>query len=67
MSLLEFFYRSRVQIWTLTLEHCWLVGMSMLLAVLIGGPLGILITPRAANAHHPPNQTPAGRSTPSGA
>lgn len=47
-SLLEFFYRSRVQIWTLTLEHCWLVGMSMLLAVLIGVPLGILITRRAA-------------------
>ena len=48
MSLLEFFYRSRVQIWTLTLEHCWLVGMSMLLAILIGVPLGILITRRAS-------------------
>ncbi len=46
MRLLEFFYDNRVQIWTLTLEHLWLVGMSMLLAVVIGVPLGILITRR---------------------
>ncbi len=46
MSLLEFFYRNRAQILALTLEHLWLVGMSMLLAVLIGVPLGILITRR---------------------
>ena len=48
MSLLEFFVRNRAEIWTLTLEHCWLVGMSMLLAVAIGVPLGILITRRAS-------------------
>ena len=47
MSLLEFFFRNRAEIWMLTLEHCWLVGMSMLLAVAIGVPLGILITRRA--------------------
>lgn len=46
MSLLEFFYRNRAEIWMLTLEHLWLVGMSMLLAVAIGVPLGILITRR---------------------
>jgi osmoprotectant transport system permease protein len=48
MSLLDFFFRNRAEIWTLTLEHCWLVGMSMLLAVVIGVPLGILITRRAS-------------------
>lgn len=48
MSLLEFFYRNRAEIWMLTLEHFWLVGVSMLLAVLIGVPLGILITRRAS-------------------
>jgi osmoprotectant transport system permease protein len=44
MNLLEFFYRNRAEIWMLTLEHLWLVGMSMLLAVAIGVPLGIVIT-----------------------
>src|SRR5690348_14877631 len=48
MSLLEFFVTNRAEIWTLTLEHCWLVGVSMLLAVAIGVPLGILITRRAS-------------------
>ncbi|MEJ2008743.1 MAG: ABC transporter permease [Acidobacteriota bacterium] len=48
MSLLEFFYSNRVEIWTLTLEHLYLVGMSMLLAVAIGVPLGILITRRTS-------------------
>jgi osmoprotectant transport system permease protein len=47
MSLLDFFYRHRAEISTLTLEHLWLVGISMLLAVVIGVPLGILITRRA--------------------
>src|SRR5215475_2648557 len=36
--------RNRGQVFELTLEHLWLVGMAMLLAVLIGIPLGILIT-----------------------
>jgi osmoprotectant transport system permease protein len=48
MSLLDFFYRNRAEISTLTVEHLWLVGMSMLLAVAIGVPLGILITRRSA-------------------
>jgi osmoprotectant transport system permease protein len=48
MSLLEFFYRNRAEISTLTVEHLWLVGMSMLLAVAIGVPLGILITRQTA-------------------
>jgi osmoprotectant transport system permease protein len=47
MSLLEFFYRHRSEISNLTLEHLWLVGISMLLAVAVGVPLGILITRRA--------------------
>src|SRR5215475_6441960 len=36
--------RNRGQVFELTLEHLWLVGMAMLLAVLIGIPLGVLIT-----------------------
>ncbi len=31
---------------TLTAEHLWLVGISMLLALAIGVPLGILLTRR---------------------
>ncbi|HUX09188.1 MAG TPA: ABC transporter permease [Terriglobia bacterium] len=48
MSLLDFFYRNRAEIWMLTLEHLWLVGLSMLLAVAIGVPLGVLITRKAS-------------------
>ncbi len=49
MSLLEFFLRNREGMLELTLEHLWLVGVSILLAVAIGLPLGILLTrwPRA--------------------
>lgn len=46
MSLWEFFLRNRGQIAELSLEHIWLVGVSMLLAVVIGIPLGILVTRR---------------------
>jgi osmoprotectant transport system permease protein len=46
MSLWEFFLANRGQILQLTIEHVWLVGISMLLAVLIGIPLGILVTRR---------------------
>ena len=42
MSLLEFFYRNRAEIFTLTVEHLWLVGMSMLLAVVIGTTLAFM-------------------------
>jgi len=48
MSLLDFFYSNRAEIWMLTLQHLWLVGLSMLLAVAIGVPLGILITRKAS-------------------
>ena len=44
MSLVEFFLRNRTEVFELTLEHPWLVGISMLLAVAIGLPLGILLT-----------------------
>jgi osmoprotectant transport system permease protein len=42
MNLLHFFIGNHEQILELTLEHLWLVGLSTLLAVLIGIPLGIL-------------------------
>jgi len=42
MNLLHFFSQNHEQILELTLEHLWLVGVSTLLAVLIGIPLGIL-------------------------
>ena len=41
MNLLHFFLENHQQIVELTLEHLWLVGISTLLAVLIGIPLGI--------------------------
>ena len=41
MNLLHFFFENHQQIVELTLEHLWLVGVSTLLAVLIGIPLGI--------------------------
>jgi osmoprotectant transport system permease protein len=44
VSLVEFFLHNRTEVFELTLEHLWLVGISMLLAVLIGLPLGILLT-----------------------
>lgn len=47
MSTLDFFLSNRAQIWQLTLEHLWLVGISVLLAVAIGLPLGILLSRRA--------------------
>lgn len=42
MKLFHFLIENRQQIVELTLEHLWLVGVSTLLAVLIGIPLGIL-------------------------
>jgi osmoprotectant transport system permease protein len=42
MNLLHFFMENRAQILELSLEHLWLVGISTLIAVLIGIPLGIL-------------------------
>lgn len=46
MNLLEFFFRNRAEIFGATVEHLWLVGISMLLAVGIGLPLGIFLTRR---------------------
>ena len=42
MNLFHFFVQNHDQIVELTLEHLWLVGISTLLAVLVGIPLGIL-------------------------
>jgi osmoprotectant transport system permease protein len=44
MNLWQFFAQNRAEVLQLTLEHLWLVGISMLFAILIGIPLGILIT-----------------------
>ena len=44
--MMHFFFLHRAEIWTLTLEHMWLVGISILLAIVVGFPLGILITRR---------------------
>lgn len=44
MDLLHFFLTNRTEVIELTAEHLWLVGISMLFAVLIGVPLGIVLT-----------------------
>src|ERR1700686_1437489 len=44
MNLFHFLLQNHEQVLELTLEHLWLVGISTLLAVLVGIPLGILIT-----------------------
>jgi len=46
MSLLEFFLSHNREIGSLALEHLWFVGVSIVLAVVIGIPLGILLTRR---------------------
>ena len=46
MSLRDFFIEHKREVFTLTGEHLWLVGISMLLAVAIGVPLGILLSRR---------------------
>jgi osmoprotectant transport system permease protein len=42
MNLFHFFLQNREEILELTLQHLWLLGISTLLAVLVGVPLGIL-------------------------
>jgi len=42
MSLWHFFLENHTEVLELTLEHLWMVGWSILFAVLIGIPLGIL-------------------------
>jgi osmoprotectant transport system permease protein len=44
MNVWQFMLENHAEVLELTLEHLWLVGVSTLLAVLIGIPLGILIT-----------------------
>jgi len=44
MNVLQFIIQNRTEVLELTAEHLWLVGASIVLAVLIGIPLGILIT-----------------------
>jgi osmoprotectant transport system permease protein len=44
MNLWQFMLQNRTEVLELTIEHLWLVGVSTLLAVLVGIPLGILIT-----------------------
>ncbi len=48
MNFLHFMARHRAEVLTLTAEHLWLVGVSMVLAVAIGVPLGIVLTRRPA-------------------
>src|SRR5437868_12783845 len=48
MNLWQFVLQNHTEILELTLEHLWLVAVSTVLAVLIGIPLGILITRRPA-------------------
>ncbi|HEU5400717.1 MAG TPA: ABC transporter permease [Terriglobales bacterium] len=48
MNFFQFLVRHRLEVATLTVEHLWLVGVSMLLAVAIGVPLGILLTRKPA-------------------
>lgn len=47
MNVLEFLVRNRSEALALTLEHVVLVAIAMLVAVLLGTPLGIVITRRA--------------------
>jgi len=42
----NFIFTHKREVATLTAEHLWLVGISMLLAIAIGVPLGILLTRR---------------------
>jgi osmoprotectant transport system permease protein len=46
MNLIEFYSRNYSEALTLTLQHLWLVGIATGVAILIGVPLGILVTRR---------------------
>lgn len=52
MNFWNFITQNRYEVATLTLEHLWIVGVSTVLAVIIGIPLGILIT-RKRSLHKP--------------
>jgi len=44
MNVWQFMVQNHAEVAELTLEHIWLVGVSVLLAVAVGIPLGILVT-----------------------
>ena len=44
--MIEFFLNNRLEVARLTMEHLWLVSISIGLAALVGVPMGILITRR---------------------
>jgi osmoprotectant transport system permease protein len=44
MNIWQFMLQNQAELVELTLEHLWLVGISTLFAVIIGIPLGVLIT-----------------------
>lgn len=46
MNFFQFISQNRAQVLELTLEHLWLVGVSTMLAALVGIPLGIAIAHR---------------------
>lgn len=46
VGVLDFMIRNRAEVLQLTLEHLWLVGVAMAIAVAIGVPAGILLTRR---------------------
>jgi osmoprotectant transport system permease protein len=46
MNVFQFILQNRSQVLELTLQHLWLVGISTLLAMLVGIPLGIAIAHR---------------------
>jgi len=46
MNVFRFILQNHTQVLELTLEHLWLVGVSTMLAVLVGVPLGIVISHR---------------------
>src|SRR5437868_15442579 len=45
--MLDFFYKNRGQIFALSVEHLWLVGIAIAIAIIVGVPLGILISRNA--------------------
>jgi osmoprotectant transport system permease protein len=45
--MLSFFYKNRDQILSLTLEHLWLVGVAIAIAIIVGVPLGIFVSRNA--------------------
>jgi len=48
MNVFRFILQNHTQVLELTLEHLWLVGVSTILAVLVGVPLGIVISHRTS-------------------